>query len=89
MAFPSRYKGRAEAWMEKLVRTTRIDGDFEGWDPRVAYELADGSKWRLTKPRSTRLIRHMPRVKIWKNKKSIHFMEVEGIREKAEVTQVT
>lgn len=60
---------------------------FEGWNPRTIYKLGDGTKWRLAKPKSTQVKRNQPRVKIWKDNERF-FMEIVGLNDKVEVSQV-
>ncbi len=68
-------------------RETRIEGRFEGWNPNKIYKLADGSKWRLAKPKSTQCARLRPTTRIWRYERK-YFMELVESGDFAEVFQV-
>jgi len=71
----------------RLVRDSKIDGEFNGWDGDNVYELIDGSKWKQRRYRYRYRYRYRPRAKVWKDG-SRYWLEVDGIDEKIEVKRV-
>ena len=69
-----------------LVRETRIDGSFVGWQRDVIYTLQDGTRWKLAplvnlyKPRDD----WHPMARLWRDGSKFH-LEVETIDAAAEV----
>ena len=68
-------------------RDTRLDGNFEGWNPNAIYKLADGSRWKLARARSSQSARVRPGVRVWRFEGKF-FFEISETGEFAEVLQM-
>ena len=68
-------------------RDTRISGIFEGWSPNAIYRLGDGSRWKLSRARSSHSNRSRPPARVWRYD-SKYYLEIVESGEFAEVLQV-
>jgi hypothetical protein len=61
---------------------------FEGWDPKVVLELANGQKWQITDSSSVFVAPRARKVKIRRGVLGGFYMEVEGINQVAKVKRI-
>ncbi|MEM7143601.1 MAG: hypothetical protein AAF591_00610 [Verrucomicrobiota bacterium] len=72
----------------KCVRTSKITGRFDGWDPRTVYKLEDGSRWRLARAIRRQARRMRPTARVWEDQYGLLFLEVTGIHGVVHIIQV-
>jgi hypothetical protein len=67
-----------------LVSSSRVRGEFNGWDGDTIVELDNGERWQQARYKYKYSYRYRPQVKVWRSRGK-YFMEVDGMEEKMEV----
>ncbi|MFA6005657.1 MAG: hypothetical protein WC775_04200 [Patescibacteria group bacterium] len=68
---------------------SQIDGEFAGYNDGVIFKLANGQVWQQSKYKYKYHYAYCPRVRIYAGSLGSYLMEVEGVDEPVEVTQVS
>lgn len=69
------------------VLSTKIDGEFNGWDGETIFKMMNGTIWQQASYDYTYHYAYMPDVIIYK-KGSTYYMKVEDVADEIAVTQI-
>jgi uncharacterized coiled-coil protein SlyX len=67
--------------------TTKIDGEFNGWDGETIFKMMNGTIWQQSSYNYTYHYAYMPDVIIYK-KGGTYYMKVEDVDDEIQVTQI-
>ena len=68
--------------------TSVLPGDFEGWDPKTKFTLANGQVWQVTDGSSVYWPAKSPKVTIRRGMLGAFYLEVEGLNSTAKVKRL-
>lgn len=68
--------------------TSVLPGDFEGWDPKTKFTLANGQVWQVTDGSSVYWLAKSPKVTIRRGVLGVFYLEVEGLNSIAKVKRL-
>lgn len=71
----------------QVIRESRINGDFTGWDANLTYTLDDGSKWKLVRNTYRYKPLFNPKARILMSGAKT-YLEVDGMGQEQQVNQV-
>lgn len=72
----------------KLIKSSQIENDFNGFDDNMIFELTDGTIWYQSRYKYHYYYAYRPKVNIYQ-KANICLIIVDGMDDYAEVTQTT
>jgi hypothetical protein len=71
----------------ELVIESRIEGECEGFDGDIVFELVNGIKWQQSVYKYKYRHKYRPLAKIWRDG-GLYYIEIEGMEEMVQVRRI-
>lgn len=71
----------------ELIKDTKLEGEFEGFEGDRVYTLANGDKWQQVKYKYKYKYKYRPKVKLWRDG-SFYYLEFDCMQEMIQVRRV-
>ncbi len=71
----------------ELIKETRLEAEFDGYDENKIFTFANGEKWQQSKYKYKYKYKFRPKVKLWKNG-SKYFLEFDCMDDMIQVRRL-